>query len=382
MMEQNQIKKKLRLHDITPDNFLSLVLPSGITIQQLFEDLQQNSNDRDSRYTHHMIRKRSGGIRHLHEPDEDLKTAQRYVSWLLQKYDRNGHSLAYSPKPLFTTQESFRRILRRSRRFQTAINKLQSIHDGARIMISMDIKNFFPSIKAKHIRKMLISLHTVDTCCRKYKIPLIPLVSMTNGLPQGAPSSPVISNLCMRKFDITMSSMGWPYGRIRYSRYADDIQLSSSMPYISKRFWKEWINDIFKCANKAVAVEGMRFNKHKSKVMLSGINRISALGVVFGVDISRRTMARRISGIGSKKYKQYKGWIHKVMNYECDKKELETLFATLSYAAHLDIIRVRKLLSSKDIEILEDIAKEKQSHARLSSQIKRAVREKESADSF
>jgi len=96
------------------------------------------------------------------------------------------------------------------------------VHLNARWVISVDLENFFPSTK----------IDTVEEALRKlgYKTDisisiLSSLLCFKRRLSQGAPTSPVISNIALSDIDDKISSIAQNCGA-RYTRYADDIVLS------------------------------------------------------------------------------------------------------------------------------------------------------------
>jgi len=101
-------------------------------------------------------------------------------------------------------------------------------HVGAKWVISADIENFFPSVGEERVEEALVSLGYEDEDtrenCKK-------LVCLNGALTQGAPTSPLLSNIVLRGLDETLLNLAVEYSAI-YTRYADDIVFSgkSAMP--------------------------------------------------------------------------------------------------------------------------------------------------------
>lgn len=95
-------------------------------------------------------------------------------------------------------------------------------HLKARWVISMDIENFFLSTPLEEIKRSLINLGYRND--NSIEI-LSKLCSLNERLPQGAPTSPIISNISMNKIDEKILELSSFLG-ITYTRYADDITLS------------------------------------------------------------------------------------------------------------------------------------------------------------
>ncbi|WP_373089605.1 reverse transcriptase domain-containing protein [Sneathiella sp.] len=91
---------------------------------------------------------------------------------------------------------------------------------GGRAILKMDIKDFFPSITEKRVIGLFKSFGFNDSVAYI----LSRLCIKGDCLAQGAPTSPTISNLIMRKFDkqLALLSSSWELG---YLRYSDDVFL-------------------------------------------------------------------------------------------------------------------------------------------------------------
>lgn len=101
-------------------------------------------------------------------------------------------------------------------------------HCGARWVYSLDIQNFFHSIKLNMVEKSLVELgytrHAANLiaslCCFK------------DCLPQGSPASPPLSNLVFQNTDEKLKTISTKYD-VTYTRYADDIVFSGSEEFTS-----------------------------------------------------------------------------------------------------------------------------------------------------
>jgi RNA-directed DNA polymerase len=98
------------------------------------------------------------------------------------------------------------------------------VHLNARWVISVDLENFFPSTKIDTVEEALRKLgYKTDTSISI----LSSLLCFKRRLSQGAPTSPVISNIALSDIDDKISSIAQKCGA-RYTRYADDIVLSGT----------------------------------------------------------------------------------------------------------------------------------------------------------
>lgn len=83
--------------------------------------------------------------------------------------------------------------------------------------------------------------------------------------PQGAPTSPVLSNLCMKIVDIRLSAMAKQGFGGYYTRYADDLTVSWLVPTKGKT-----IDGMYRCATEVLLEYGVLMNRKKKRVMGTG----------------------------------------------------------------------------------------------------------------
>ena len=98
-------------------------------------------------------------------------------------------------------------------------------HCGSSWVYSVDIQDFFPSTKDDVVIEELVELGYSE----KGAALITHLCCYNNSLGQGAPSSPVLSNLVMRPIDLELGTLADELG-ITFSRYADDIVFSGDNP--------------------------------------------------------------------------------------------------------------------------------------------------------
>lgn len=111
-------------------------------------------------------------------------------------------------------------------------------HIGSKFFLRIDISSFFPSVKEAQIKDELSRLLACDSDEEKEKLlNLICAITTLNGsLPQGASTSPAISNLVMARIDQRITKYCQVFD-IRYSRYADDLLFSSAKFDFKNRRW-------------------------------------------------------------------------------------------------------------------------------------------------
>jgi hypothetical protein len=153
------------------------------------------------------------------------------------------------------------------------------IHTGADIVLHLDIKDFFPTVTFPRVKGIfrkagyreqvatLLALlcteaprEIVQQDGRTYYVSLGPRC-----LPQGAPTSPALTNaLCLRldqRLSGLAAKLGW-----RYTRYADDLTFSLPAGHAGK----PRLGALLGLVKRVVEGEGFRINPEKTRVTRSG----------------------------------------------------------------------------------------------------------------
>ncbi|AVP96483.1 RNA-directed DNA polymerase [Ahniella affigens] len=153
-------------------------------------------------YRDFAIPKKRGGVRTISAPRAALKGVQR---WILDNILNCflPHKCAFG----FRAKKS---ILNHAR-----------THCTAGRILKLDVAEFFPSIKLDRVIGLFKSFGYTPGVA----FTLASLCCLDRQLPQGAPTSPAISNLVCRRLDNRLHAFA-SKNRFRYSRYADDIALS------------------------------------------------------------------------------------------------------------------------------------------------------------
>ena len=94
-------------------------------------------------------------------------------------------------------------------------------------VFNLDIKDFFPSINFGRVYGLLLA--KPYECTREVATVLAQICTVNNTLPQGAPTSPTVSNMICARMDSELRRLA-QRNRCTYTRYADDLTFSTSMP--------------------------------------------------------------------------------------------------------------------------------------------------------
>lgn len=164
-------------------------------------------------YNHFTIPKKTGGVRHINEPNWKLKFYQREISrCLIQGAVPHCHTAAFA----YCKNRS---VLHCRRKHQL---------NNSNWFLHLDIKDFFGSLSPDFVYRMLRLIYPFsDLSVDEFKLIMDHLnhCFLNNGLPQGAISSPSISNTCMIPIDCELNKALGTKGFV-YTRYADDIEIS------------------------------------------------------------------------------------------------------------------------------------------------------------
>lgn len=234
--------------------------------------------NKENLYYTFQIPKSSGGMRTIEAPEESLKSIQRHIIHILKnQYYLLEHNNAqgYVNHKCTVTNARF--------------------HKESNHFARVDIKDFFPSINSKLIRETLPKLGMFTLINNKKEIGentqklldiIIQVSTLRDSLPQGAVTSPYLSNLVMIPFDHCMIEyLRENHPEIIYTRYADDIFFSSYYAFADlKKDAKEKLNNIVRHVMKlAYGYQPFVIKEEKTKVTTKyGANRIT--GIVINKD--------------------------------------------------------------------------------------------------
>jgi retron-type reverse transcriptase len=164
------------------------------------------------RYKVYAIPKRSGGDRIICHPSRELKALQ-YVFLREILADLPVHDAATAYKS------------------GSSIKQNASAHKSSRVILKLDFESFFPSIKARdwmeYVKSNIPHWSTDDISFSQYVMFWGAGSYTPDCLSIGAPTSPLISNVLMRSFDEEIAKFCL-FRELIYTRYADDITISSS----------------------------------------------------------------------------------------------------------------------------------------------------------
>ena len=169
-----------------------------------------------ARYTQFAVPKKSGGVRIINAPQDKLKRLQRHLSKVLYQCREEIETLG--PK-----RASLSHGFRKSHSIITNARP----HIKRRFVLNLDIEDFFPSFNFGRVRGFFIQNNAFKLHPNVGTI-IAQIACHNNELPQGAPSSPIISDLIAHLLDVRLVQLA-KANTCSYSRYADDITFSTNL---------------------------------------------------------------------------------------------------------------------------------------------------------
>ena len=180
-------------------------------------------DDKSTLYRSFKIPKRSGGLRQIDAPNDDLKRALYDLKLIFEKkFYMSYHTAAFAYVHGRSTIDSVKRHQQNKSRW----------------FLKTDMRHFFPSTSPEFLMKMLCmtfpfcSFVQDDWGNRELLEKALSLCFLNGGLPQGTPTSPMLTNALMIPIDHAISKMCHEYQpHLCYTRYADDILISSEYSF-------------------------------------------------------------------------------------------------------------------------------------------------------
>lgn len=226
--------------------------------------------------------KKNGGIRHIVIPNDDLRKTQRNILQYLYALKKakliDIASFAHGFVPYKNTGTSI---------------KKHSIE--SEVFLCCDIKNFFDTFPMTPVKTKLLAAGLSERMVDK----ILAACTYNNTFPQGAPTSPYLTNIGMKDVDLMLSSYADKNGFV-YTRYADDItfSLKPGMPVVREMITigtgeerREVLNrnpykKIFMGIDKLLRETlGLRLNRRKNHIVLrKGRKKPIILGITLRQD--------------------------------------------------------------------------------------------------
>jgi RNA-directed DNA polymerase len=252
------------------DGVEALARALGLTIPRLRWLAYHREVDTGTHYHRWTVPKRDGTPRLISAPKPELKAVQRWITREVTEH-LPVHGAAHG----FVTGRS---IVSNAR-----------VHAGARVIVKLDIRGFYPTVTMRRVKGLLrraglgeqvatvmallateAPREAVVTHGKTHYVALGP-----RSLPQGAPTSPSITNALCLRLDCRLSGLARELG-CRYTRYADDLTFS----WHGDGQAPGRVGTLLRAVGMIVRAEGFEIHAKKTRVMRAGARqRVTGLVV-------------------------------------------------------------------------------------------------------
>lgn len=246
----------------------------NLAVEELewFADLKElnrkSRNPRLGHYSYRLLTKSSGKIRLIEAPKQHLRGIQRRIL-----------AEILNLVPVHPSVHGFVR--------GRSIQSFAAPHVNRAVVLRMDIVDFFPSFSGRRIQSffrtagypervadmlggLCTNAVTLRTLTRQEPVLAIPRemgeLYARPHLPQGAPTSPALANLCSYRLDCRLQGLAQSSGAV-YTRYADDLAFSGDEDFAR-------CVERFSASVAAILLEsGFAANHHKTRIMRRAVRQ-------------------------------------------------------------------------------------------------------------
>ncbi|MBS4207203.1 retron Ec67 family RNA-directed DNA polymerase/endonuclease [Bacillus sp. FJAT-50079] len=255
MMEFHDIKTRNHLADflkIPRKNLSYLLYKRGInTLYSSFE-----------------IDKKNGGVRKINAPLAELKDIQKKLAVALYKHKKNNQKIKNNLSHAFEKEKS--------------IVTNAKIHRNKRLVLNIDLENFFESFHFGRVRGFFIKNNKFLLSSEVATV-IAQLTCYEGKLPQGAPTSPIITNLICEILDQRLLKIAKKY-KLDYTRYADDLTFSTN----DKNFF-DLQTAFYERLSSELIRAGFKINDKKKRLQIRDSRQ-----VVTGLVVNKKINVKRI----------------------------------------------------------------------------------------
>lgn len=274
--------EKLKINNLTTyNNPLELATNMGVSLGLLRFLSFSRKVAKVSHYVRFQVPKKTGGFRTISSPMPKLKNAQYWIlDNILKKIAINEKAHGFVDKKSIITNAT--------------------PHLKADILINMDLKDFFPTLSYKRVKGLFKSLGYSEAIatilaliCTEAEVKEVELDNKRyfiekseRKLPQGAPTSPAITNIICRRLDEKITKIALDLN-FTYTRYADDLTFSTSVEN------NKLVGKLMTKVKNVIAYEGFLVHPDKTKIIRTGARKeVTGIVVNEKLSISKETLKK------------------------------------------------------------------------------------------
>lgn len=266
----------------------------------------------DSFYTAFEIPKKDGTSRHILAPSGTLKMIQQKLAAELWNYQ----------SALWLEQGISPNLSHAFEKGKGVITNA-TIHRNKRFIVCFDIKSYFESFHFGRVAGFFQANRNFRLP-REVAITIAQIACYDGHLPQGAPSSPIITNLICQILDIHLLKLAKKY-KMDYTRYADDLTFSTN-----NKSFLECADQFIEELKTEIHSSGFTLNEAKSRIMYRDSRQI-----VTGLIVNHKINVPRHY------YKETRAMLHSlyttgVFTISAEKGTINQLEGRLSFIDHIE----------------------------------------------
>lgn len=204
----------------------------------------------ESFYVSFDVPKKTGGQRRINAPMDDLKEIQKLLADALWKHELSVRE-----------QRNFKSTISNAFEKSKSIITNAKIHKNKNILVNLDLADFFDSFHFGRVRgffeknrDFLLPIEVATVIAQ--------LTCFKGSLPQGAPTSPIITNMIFRIVDFRLLAIARKY-KLDYTRYADDLTFSTNN-WAFLAVQSDFLDEL----ETEIVAGGFRINKKKTRIQL------------------------------------------------------------------------------------------------------------------
>ncbi len=297
------------------------------------KDLQAFLLNAPKMYKVYKILKRTYGYRIIAQPTKQLKEYQRQFTNLFIKY-----------LPVHDCAMAYRK--------NRNIQKNAEIHRNNSYLLKMDFENFFNSITPALFWNEWENANP-DILDKDEKLLFSRLLFWNPNIKKtkqenlilsiGAPSSPLISNFVMYRFDELIKEYCVCIG-VNYTRYADDLTFSTNkknilytIPAEVNKNLKNLFNNKLRVNNSKTIFSSKAHNRHITGITITNDNKLS---------------------LGRQRKRYIRALVHQYKYTQLEKDDIQYLKGLLNFCKSVEISFIHSLAHKYGYEVLKNIMKE------------------------